>query len=114
MSAEENKTLIREIIEEIWNKGDLAAVDRYFAPDYVDHSPLPGQSPGSEGYKQAAAAMREAFPDLRLTLEDILAQGDKVAFRYTMGGTHRGDFMGMPPPASLSRWGDDHRPHRPW
>jgi steroid delta-isomerase-like uncharacterized protein len=97
VSAEENKTLIREIIEEIWNQGDLAAVDRYFAPDYVDHSPLPGQAPGSEGYKQAAAAMREAFPDLRLTLEDILAEGDKVAFRYTMEGTHQGDFMGMPP-----------------
>ncbi len=97
MSAEDNKALIRGVIEEIWNKGDLAAVDRYFAPDYVDHSPLPGQAPGSEGYKQAVVAMREAFPDLRLTLEDILAQGDKVAFRYTMGGTHRGDFMGMPP-----------------
>ncbi len=97
MSAEENKALIRRIIEEIWNKGDLEAVDRYFAPDYVDHAPLPGQAPGAEGYKQAAAAMREAFPDLRLTLEDILAEGDKVAFRYTMEGTHQGDFMGMPP-----------------
>ncbi len=97
MSAEGNKALIHEIIEEVWNKGDLEAVDRYFAPDYVDHSPLPGQAPGSEGYKQAVVAMREAFPDLRLTLEDILAEGDKVAFRYTMEGTHQGDFMGIPP-----------------
>ncbi len=51
MSAEDNKTLIREIIEEVWNRGNLAAVDRYFAPDYVDHAPLPGQGPGPEGYK---------------------------------------------------------------
>ena len=97
MSAEDNKTLIREIIEEVWNQGDLAAVDRYFAADYVDHSPLPGQGPGPEGYKGVVAAIRDAFPDLRLTLEDILAEGDKAAFRYTMEGTHQGDFMEMPP-----------------
>jgi predicted SnoaL-like aldol condensation-catalyzing enzyme len=112
VSAEDNKTLIREIIEEVWNQGDLAAVDRYFAADYVDHSPLPGQGPGPEGYKQAAAAMREAFPDLRLTLGDILGEGDKVAFRYTMEGTHQGTSWGCPRPASRSRWGDDHRPRR--
>jgi steroid delta-isomerase-like uncharacterized protein len=97
VSAEENKALIREIIEEVWNKGDLAAVDRYFAPDYVDHTPFPGQGPGPEGYRQVVTAIRDAFPDLHLTLEDILGEGDKVAFRYTMGGTHQGDFMGIPP-----------------
>ena len=112
MSAEENKALIREVIEEVWNKGDLAAVDRYFAPHYVDHAPLPGQAPGPEGYKGAVAAIREAFPDLRLTLEDILGERDKVAFRYTMEGTHRGDFMGMPRPVSRFRSGDDLRPDR--
>ncbi len=97
MTIEENKALIREIIEEVWNKGDLAAVDRYFAPDYIDHAPLPGQAPGPEGYKGAVAAIREAFPDLHLTLEGILSEEDKVAFHYTMQGTHRGPFMGMPP-----------------
>ncbi len=97
MSSEENKALIREVIEEVWNKGNLEAVDRYFAPDYVDHAPLPGQAPGPEGYRGAVAAVRDAFPDLRLTLEDILAEGDRVAFRYTMEGTHQGDFMGIPP-----------------
>jgi steroid delta-isomerase-like uncharacterized protein len=97
MSAEDNKALIREVIEEVWNRGNLAAVDRYFAPDYVDHTPFPGQGPGPEGYIQVVTAIREAFPDLRLTLGDILGEGDKVAFRYTMEGTHQGDFMGMPP-----------------
>jgi steroid delta-isomerase-like uncharacterized protein len=97
MSVEDNKALIREIIEEVWNKGNLAAVDRYFAPDYVDHTPFPGQGPGPEGYRQVVATIREAFPDLHLTLGDILAEGDKVAFRYTMEGTHQGDFMGIPP-----------------
>ena len=95
MSAEENRTLILKVIEEVWNRGDLEAVDRYFADDYVDHAPLPGQAPGPEGYRAAVAAIREAFPDLHLTLEDIFGEGDKVAFRYTMEGTHRGDFMGI-------------------
>jgi steroid delta-isomerase-like uncharacterized protein len=97
MSVEDNKALIREIIEEVWNKGNLAAVDRYFAPDYVDHTPFPGQGPGPEGYRQVVTTIREAFPDLHLTLGDILAEGDKVAFRYTMEGTHQGGFMGIPP-----------------
>jgi predicted ester cyclase len=97
MSAEENEALIREMIEEIWYKGDLSAVDRYFAIDYVDHSPLPGQPPGPVGYKEAVATIRSAFPDLRLILEDIFCEGDKVALHYTMQGTHRGQFMGIPP-----------------
>jgi steroid delta-isomerase-like uncharacterized protein len=96
MSAEENEALIREMIEEVWCKGDLAAVDRYFAIDYVDHTPLPGQAPGSVGYKEAVATIRSAFPDLHLILEDILCEGDKVALHYTMQGTHRGQFMGIP------------------
>ena len=97
MSVEDNKALIREIIEEVWNRGNLAAVDRYFAPDYVDHTPFPGQGPGPEGYRQVVTAIRDAFPDLYLTLGDILAEGDRVAFRYTMEGTHQGDFVGIPP-----------------
>ncbi len=97
MSAEENKTLIREVIEEVWNQGDLEAVDRYFADDYVDHAPLPGRAPGPEGYRAAVSAIREAFPDLHLTLEHILSEGDQVAFHYTMRGTHQGPFMGIPP-----------------
>jgi len=97
VSAEGNKALIHEIIEEVWNKGDLAAIDSYFAPNYVDHTPFPGQGPGPEGYRQVVAAIRDAFPDLHLTLEDILSEGDKAAFRYTMRGTHQGQFMGIPP-----------------
>ncbi len=97
MSEDSSKALIREIIEEVWNKGNLEAVDRYFADEYIDRNPLPGQAPGREGYKQAVAIIRAAFPDLHLVLEDILAEGDKAAFRYTMSGTHRGEFMGLPP-----------------
>jgi predicted ester cyclase len=97
MSAEENEALIREMIEEVWCKGDLVAVDRYFAIDYVDHSPLPGQAPGAAGHKEAVATIRSAFPDLYLILEDIFCEGDKVALYYTMQGTHRGQFMGTPP-----------------
>ncbi|PLS83829.1 MAG: ester cyclase [Actinobacteria bacterium] len=92
-----NTKPLRGLIEEVWNEGNVGAVDRYFAPDYVDHNPLPGQVEGPEGYKQSVGAIRDAFPDLHLTLEDILGEGDRVAFRYTMRGTHQGPFMGIPP-----------------
>jgi predicted ester cyclase len=62
-----------------------------------DREGYPGQAPGPEGYRQVVTAIRDAFPYLRLTVGDILAEGDKVAFRYTMEGTHQGGFMGMPP-----------------
>ncbi len=97
MPAEEHKALVRRVIEEVWNEGDLQAVGRYFADDYVDHTPLPGQAPGREGYKQAVALIREAFPDLHLTLEDVVAEEAKVSFRYVMSGTHRGEFLGVVP-----------------
>jgi len=97
VSAQENKGLVSKAIEEVWNQGNLEAVNRYFAEHYVDHTPLPGQDPGPEGYKQAVALIRAAFPDLHLTLDDVIAEEDKVSFRYTMSGTHQGEFMGMTP-----------------
>jgi steroid delta-isomerase-like uncharacterized protein len=95
MSAEVNKALVREGVQEVWNKGNLESVGRYYADDYVDRTPLPGQAEGLEGYVQTVAMIRNAFPDPQLALEDVVAEEDKVAFRYTMSGTHRGDFMGI-------------------
>ena len=97
MSAAENKALVREGVEEVWNKGNLQSVGRYFADDYIDRSPLPGQADGLDGYVRSVAMIRDAFPDLHLDLEDVVAEEEKVAFRYTMSGTHQGDFMGIPP-----------------
>lgn len=96
MSVEENKTCVRQIYEAI-SKGDLMALDHILTADFVDHNPDPGQSPGLEGVKQGFAMFRTAFPDFQITLEDMIAEGDKVATRVTGRGTHKGEFQGIPP-----------------
>jgi steroid delta-isomerase-like uncharacterized protein len=93
--SEENKTLTRRVVEEVWNRGNLDVVDEAFAPDYQEHNPRPGQEPGIEGYKGGVSMMRNAFPDLFLDIQDIIAEGDRVALRYTLQGTHDGELMGL-------------------
>jgi steroid delta-isomerase-like uncharacterized protein len=98
VSAEtQNKALVRKFFEEAWVKGNVAAVDEYMAADYAEH-PLPsGLPPGTEGLKQLISAYRSAFPDLQITLDDIFAEGERVAFRWSARGTHLGDWLGIPP-----------------
>ncbi len=96
MTTEDNMTTIRRICEEAFNKGNLDVIDEVYSANYVYHGPRPPVS-DREGFKQGLAAIRVALPDLRITLEDIFASGDKVAFRYTVRGTHQGVFMGVPP-----------------
>lgn len=95
MSAEGNKALILRVFEEGINGGDDAVFDEVISPDYVNHS-MPAPAPGSEGFKQVTAMFRAAYPDLRVTVEDVVAEGDRVATRGTMSGTHQGEFMGVP------------------
>ena len=71
-------------------------MERFFAPDYVDHS-RPGLPPGPEGVTAFIAVVRAAFPDLVVGIADTVAEGDKVAVRGTLRGTHRGEFLGIPP-----------------
>ena len=98
MSAEEkNKALVREFYEEAWGKGNMAAVDEFVAADYVEHPHPPTLPPGTEGMKQLIGAYRTAFPDLQTTLEDIFGEGEMVAYRWSVGGTHLGDWLGVPP-----------------
>ena len=96
MSVEENKALIRRLIEEAWNKGNLAVIDELLSPDYVLHIAAPG-TPDREGYKQAVNMYRTDWSDFRLTVEDMVAEGDKVAMRGTLRGTHKGEHMGIAP-----------------
>lgn len=96
MSTEENKALVRRATEEIWNQKKLALVDEIAAEDSVTHlSTMTIQGP--EQYKQLAAMYFSAFPDLHLTIEDLIAEGDRVVTRWTARGTHQGEFMGIPP-----------------
>lgn len=97
MSTQENKAIVRRINEEVWEKGNLAAVDEIFAAQYVDHNPLPEMTPDREGLKQSVTMMRAAFPDLHTRTEDLVAEGDKVVNRWTASGTHKGEFMGIAP-----------------
>jgi predicted ester cyclase len=66
-------------------------------PDFVDHDALPGQAPGREGHKQILTAFHSAFPDLNVTTEEILAEGEKVVSRWTARGTHQGELLGIAP-----------------
>jgi len=91
----ENKAIIQNAVEEIWNQGNLDAADEYFTADYVYHA-VP-EIHGAEGIKQHVAALRASFPDFRLSLVDMIAEGDKVVSRWTGGGTHTGEFVGVPP-----------------
>jgi len=97
MSIEENKASVRREIEECWHKGNLVVVEEIYDTNFVDHSPFPGTTPGREGIKQFIKIMRDAFPNIRLTIEDLIAENDKVVERVTAIGTNRGKFMGIAP-----------------
>jgi steroid delta-isomerase-like uncharacterized protein len=97
MSAETNKAIVRRIVDEVWNQGRVSLITEFFAVDYQEHNPRPGQAPGLEGYEEGVHMLRYAFPDLQLTIEDIIAEEEQVAVRYTMRGTQQGELRGMPP-----------------
>ena len=98
MSVEENRALIQRFVEEVFNHGNLDDVDDIYAPDYVGHTAgSPEQTLGPEGVKEFVELYRSAFPDLHTTIEDIVAEGDKVAYRWTAVGTHRGELLGFAP-----------------
>ncbi len=93
MSTEMNKALVGRFYHEVFNQKNLAAVDSLVARDIVDHGAFPGQAPGAAGVKQTCAMLLAAFPDLRFTIEDQVAEGDRVVTRWTA----RGEFMGSAP-----------------
>jgi predicted ester cyclase len=96
VSADEHKAIVRRWIEG-WNDPDAPAEADYRAPGYLAHAPGVPDPLDSEGWTQFTAGFSQAFPDLRLTVEDILAEGDMVAARVTFRGTHTGEFQGVPP-----------------
>ncbi len=97
MSLDENKALVRRYIEEVYNKGNVAAIDELLAHDFVHHFLPPGMGTDRESYKQFAAMHHAAFPDFHITVEDMVAEGDKVVCRWSGRGTHKGEFMRIAP-----------------
>jgi steroid delta-isomerase-like uncharacterized protein len=90
------KALAQRWFTEVMNEGNLEVIDEICSQDFVDHDPLPGTSPDFAGLKDFVTQVRSAFPDIETTAEDILVEGDRLAVRSTIRGTHKGDFMGIP------------------
>ena len=97
MSAEDNKAITLRINEEVWNAGNLDVIAEVVADDYVHTiAGAPEPSRGHQGFRELVSMYRSAFPDFRVTTEEQFADGDVVVTRWTAGGTHQGELMGMP------------------
>jgi steroid delta-isomerase-like uncharacterized protein len=96
MSTEANKALARRVFEDVLNGRKLDLLDELAAADYIEHNPLPGQGTGIDGIRYRYTMVLAAF-DPHFTIEDVIAEGDKVVLRWTQSGTHVGQFLGMPP-----------------
>jgi steroid delta-isomerase-like uncharacterized protein len=97
MSLEENKALVRRHVEEFWNQGQLELADELHTEDIVMHDPSAPEVHGSEAYDQLVIMYRTAFPDIRFTIEELIAEGNLVSERWSASGTHQGELMGIPP-----------------
>ncbi|OGO51586.1 MAG: hypothetical protein A2Z32_13365, partial [Chloroflexi bacterium RBG_16_69_14] len=92
----EDARAVRRHYHDAWNDGDPDALDGIMSPDVVNHSPLPGQPDGVAGFKQAVVWMRSGVPDLTITIDSSVLDGDLVSTRWTGSGTHTGELMGVP------------------
>ena len=97
MSTEQNKSIVRRWIEDGWNKHNLAVIDEVYSSKFVQHEPPPETVNSSEALKQYVGMYLTAFPDLNLSIEDLIAEGDKVVWRFQSSGHQNGPFLGMPP-----------------
>ena len=96
MSAEQNKSIVRRWVEEGWNKRNTALIDQLFTPNFYQHETGPETVNSSETLKPFVAGYLSAFPDLQFTIEDLIAEGDKVVWRFQATGNNTGPFMGGP------------------
>ena len=98
MTTDENEALARRMQQDVWNEGNLDAIDELLAEDFVQHSTWePSNIRGREEFKLQVADFHDAFPDLEGTVDEVIADGDRVANRFTMRGTHEGEFMDIEP-----------------
>jgi steroid delta-isomerase-like uncharacterized protein len=91
------ETVMRRLVDEVINGGNLKVIDELVAADYVDHT-------GAEGYRELVSYMRAVFPDIHMTIHDIFSSGDRVAARFTVEATHEGEFLGLPATGKRVSW----------
>jgi steroid delta-isomerase-like uncharacterized protein len=96
MSPDEHKAILRASYEVVFNQHQVDRAHEFYAPDYLDHGATPGQPPGLEGAKHKWAAYIAAAPDMRATIQELVAEGDKVAVAWTVEGTQQGELLGIP------------------
>src|ERR1700688_4796862 len=96
--SEQNKNAVRRLFDELWNKGNLPVADELIGANYTHHDPsTPDVGRGRESEKKRVTLYRNAFPDLRLTVEDLFAEGETVVARWSCRGTHKGELNGIAP-----------------
>jgi steroid delta-isomerase-like uncharacterized protein len=104
--AQDNAAIVRGFVEEVITRGNIEAAAQYVWQDVVEQVPLPGQGPGLEGLKDIIRAMRAGFPDIVFSIQEQIAEDDKVASRFEWTGTHSGEFLGIPATGRAVRvWG---------
>jgi len=102
----DNSIIVRRFVDLVLNKDQIDSAGQFFWEDMVEQVPLPGQGPGLAGLKDVLRGMRAAFPDMHWTVEEQIAEGDRVATRFEWTGTHRGEFLGVPATGRAVRvWG---------
>src|SRR5690348_10610019 len=104
MPTEENKAVVRAYIEEVTNKGDIAAVPQYVTEDFREHYPPPGVPDGIAGAIALVKVFKDNFEGYRFEIEELLAEGDRVLVRGWGSGTHTGPFLGIPPTGKTIRF----------
>jgi steroid delta-isomerase-like uncharacterized protein len=101
MTSVDKVAVHRRYNDEVINQGNLDLIDTIFTPDYVDHFSGGPDIPGPAGLKQFVGMFRGSFPDAQFTVEDRIVEENRIAVRWRMHGTHRGDFQGIPPTGNL-------------
>jgi len=91
-----NSSIVRDFVEEVLNRGNIDAAGQFFSENMVEQVPFPGQGPGLKGLTDVLRGIRAAFPDIHWSVEEQIAEGEKVVTRFEWAGTHQGEFLGVP------------------
>lgn len=97
MTTEQNKDIARRYLVDVWGNWDFEAEKELVAEDLVDHNALPDLPPGREGHHRFLLICQNAFPEIDVTIDELIAEGDKVGYQWRIRTTHKGEFMGVPP-----------------